>query len=78
MPWESFFSDYREVNGLKHAFKIDSESPGTDFKQTLTAEKIEINAKIDDDRFAKPVAPEAPAAPAPPAPQTSDSPPSSE
>ena len=78
VPWESFFSDYREVNGLKHAFKIDSDSPGTDFKQTLTAEKIEINAQIDDDRFAKPAAPEAPAAPAPPAPQTPDSPPPSE
>jgi outer membrane lipoprotein-sorting protein len=64
MPWESFFSDYREVNGVKYAFKIDSDSPGTDLKQSVAAEKIEINAQIDDDHFTKPVVPEAqPASP---------------
>jgi len=65
MPWESFFSDYREVNGVKYAFKIDSESPGTELKQTVIAEKIEVNAQIDDDHFTKPAVPEAqpPAAP---------------
>src|SRR5712664_2105275 len=64
-PWESFFSDYREVNGVKYAFKIDSDSPGTELKQTVIAEKIEINAQIDDDHFTKPAVPEAqpPAAP---------------
>ena len=78
VPWESFFSDYREVNGLKHAFKIDSDSPGTDFKQSLVAEKIEINPQIDEDHFSKPTAPEAATAPAAPAPQTPDTPPPSE
>jgi outer membrane lipoprotein-sorting protein len=63
IPWESFFSDYREVQGLKYAFKIDSGSPGTDIKQSLTAEKIEIDPQIDETRFAKPAPPEAPAAP---------------
>jgi outer membrane lipoprotein-sorting protein len=65
VPWESFFSDYREVNGVKYAFKIDSDSPGTDLKQSVVAEKIEINAQIDDDHFAKPAVPETkpPAAP---------------
>jgi len=72
-PWESFFSDYREVNGVKYAFQIDSDSPGTDLKQTVVAEKIEINAQIDETRFAKPVVPEAPAAsPAPTSPPPSD------
>ncbi|MGB4783449.1 MAG: hypothetical protein WAQ77_01945 [Candidatus Acidiferrum sp.] len=72
-PWESFFSDYREVNGVKYAFMIDSDSPGTDLKQTVVAEKIEINAQIDETRFAKPVVPEAPAAsPAPTSPSPSD------
>jgi outer membrane lipoprotein-sorting protein len=61
-PWESFFSDYRTVNGVKYAFQIDSDSPGTDLKQTVVAEKIEINAQIDETRFAKPAVPEAPAA----------------
>jgi outer membrane lipoprotein-sorting protein len=64
IPWESFFSDYREVQGLKYAFKIDSGSPGTDLKQSLTAEKIEVDPQIEESRFAKPAPPESPAAPA--------------
>ncbi len=73
MPWESFFSDYREVNGVKYAFQIDSDSPGTDLKQTVVAEKIEVNAEIDETRFAKPAVPEAPAAsPAPASPPPSN------
>src|SRR5260370_32542520 len=46
LPSESFFSDFREVQGLKYAFRIDQSSPGTEFKQTLTAEKIEINPPL--------------------------------
>ncbi len=69
LPWESFFSDYHEVQGLQYPFRIDQGSPGTDIKQTLKAEKIEINPRIDDSRFGKPVAENAPAAvsPSPPA-----------
>jgi outer membrane lipoprotein-sorting protein len=59
IPWESFSSDFREVHGLKYAFRIDQGSPGTEVKQTLTTEKIEIDPPIDDSRFAKPVAPAA-------------------
>jgi outer membrane lipoprotein-sorting protein len=68
LPWESSLSDYRQIEGLKFPFKIDQGSPGTDFRQTLTIEKIELNPKIDDSHFAKPAAPEAPAAPAAPTP----------
>ena len=67
-PWESFFSDYREVHGLKYPFQIDQGSPGTEIKQNLVTEKIEIDPPIDDSRFAKPAPPEAPAAPASPQP----------
>lgn len=63
IPWESFFSDYREVQGLKYAFKIDSGSPGTEIKQSLTAEKIEIDPQIEESRFAKPAPAESPAPP---------------
>jgi outer membrane lipoprotein-sorting protein len=73
VPWESFFSDFREVQGLKYAFRIAQGSPGTEIKQTLTAEKIEINPQIDDSRFAKP---QIPAAPADPPPSSSAPPPS--
>ena len=65
-PWESALSDYREVQGMKFPFKIEQGSPGTEFKQGLTIEKIEIDPKIDDSRFAKPASPEAPAGPATP------------
>ena len=62
-PWESVLSDYRDVQGLKYPFKIEQGSPGTEFKQTLTTEKVEINPPLDDSRFAKPPSPAAPADP---------------
>jgi outer membrane lipoprotein-sorting protein len=62
-PWESSLSDYRAVQGLKYPFKIEQGSPGTDFKQTLTTEKIEIDPPLDDSRFAKPASPTPPADP---------------
>src|SRR5712692_2647485 len=77
LPWESFFSDFHEVQGLKYPFRIDQGSPGTEIKQTLTAEKIEIDPPIDDSRFAKPASLDAPAAPAPPAPADPARPPAS-
>ena len=70
VPWESFFSDFREVQGLKYPFRIDQGSPGTEIKQALSAEKIEIDPQLDDSRFSKPILPDAasppPAAPAAP------------
>jgi outer membrane lipoprotein-sorting protein len=73
LPWESFFSDFHEVQGLKYPFRIDQGSPGTDIKQTLTTEKIEINPQIDDSHFAKPQSAGPPANPPP----TSSTPPPS-
>jgi outer membrane lipoprotein-sorting protein len=73
-PWESFPSDYHEVQGLKYAFRIDQGSPGTELKQTVTTEKIEIDPRIDDSRFAKPVPQDVPAAPGPVAPPAPDPP----
>jgi len=61
IPVETYFSDYREVNGVKFAFEIDSDLPGSAQQQKLTFDKIEIDPQIDDGRFAKP-------APAPPPP----------
>jgi len=75
IPWESFFSDFHEIKGLKYPFRIEQGSPGTEIRQTLTAEKIEIDPQIDDSRFAKPVPLDAPAAPAPPTPPAPASPP---
>jgi outer membrane lipoprotein-sorting protein len=63
IPWESNFSDFREVRGLLYPFKIEQGSPGTNMKQTLVAEKIEIDPQIDESRFAKPQSPMPPANP---------------
>ena len=76
LPWESFFSDFHDVQGLKYPFRIDQGSPGTEFKQTLTAEKIEINLPVDDSRFTKPAAESAPAAASPSSPTPASPPPS--
>jgi len=64
LPWESFFSDFHEVQELKFPFRIDQGSPGTELKQILIAEKIELNPQIEDSRFTKPAA-ATPASPPP-------------
>jgi len=64
VPWESIFHDFREVAGVKYPFLIESDSPGTDQTQRITAEKIEVNVPIDESHFAKPKPPTPPPAPA--------------
>ena len=58
--FQSLFSDYREVGGLKFPFEVDTDSPGSGYSQKLVIEKIELNPQIDDARFGKPAAPAAP------------------
>jgi len=61
---ESYFSDYRDVGGLKFAFRIDSGSSATDLTQKLIIDKIELNPQVPESQFAKPAAPSESAAPA--------------
>lgn len=63
-PIETFFLDYREVDGVKFAFEIDSRTSVSPMDRKMIIEKIELNPALDDSRFAKPPATEAPAAPA--------------
>jgi outer membrane lipoprotein-sorting protein len=56
-PVESYFRDYRDVEGLKFAFEIDSGSTATDLVQKLMIDKIELNPQLPDSEFAKPAAP---------------------
>ncbi len=56
---ESFFKDYRDVNGLKFAFEIDSDSPGSEQQQKISIEKLELDPKLEEARFTKPTAPAA-------------------
>ena len=65
VPWESIFHDFREVDGVKYPFLIETDSPGTDQTQRITADKIEVNVPIDESRFGKPKPPTPAPAPAP-------------
>jgi outer membrane lipoprotein-sorting protein len=67
LPVESYFSDYREVGGLKFAYAIDSGSSATDLTQKIRIEKIELNPELNDAEFTKPPTPPQPGAPAGPA-----------
>jgi outer membrane lipoprotein-sorting protein len=65
LPVESYFSDYREVGGLKFAFGIDSGSSATDLNQKIRIDKIELNPNLDEAEFAKPSTPPQPGSPPP-------------
>jgi outer membrane lipoprotein-sorting protein len=64
VPWETFFHDFRAVNGLKYPFLIESDAPGSDQTQRITADKIEVNVPIEESHFAKPNPPAPADAPA--------------
>ena len=60
LPIETYFSDYRDVNGLKFPFELDSGSSETDITQKITIENIELNPEINEAEFAKPAPPPPP------------------
>ena len=66
IPWETSFRDFREVNGLKYPFLVESGAVGSEQIQKITAEKIEVNIPIDEARFGKPIVPASPTVPADP------------
>ncbi len=66
VAWESYFRDYREVNGLEYPFLIESSAPGTDQAQKIMADKIEVNVTISEAQFRKPNIPSAAPVTAPP------------
>ena len=51
---ETIIGDYKEVGGIYFAHSFESGAKGSPNKATITVEKIEINAQIDDSRFVKP------------------------
>jgi hypothetical protein len=53
---ETYFHDYREVGGLKFAFELVSNTPGSDVSQKIVVEKIEVDPQIDEAHFGKPAA----------------------
>lgn len=52
--FESYFRDYRRVDGLMYAFEIDSGQMGQPANQKIVFEKVELNPPLDDSRFGKP------------------------
>lgn len=62
---ETFFHDYRDVGGLKFAFELVSNNPGSEDTQRIVVDKIELDPQIDDSHFDKPPAPAVPPAGAP-------------
>lgn len=76
LPVESYFTDYRDVGGLKFAFAIDSGSSATDINQKIRIEKLELDPQLSDALFAKPSTPPQPGSPPPtPADQSPAKPP---
>src|SRR5882724_13128348 len=61
LPWETYFRDFREVDGLKYPFLVESAATDSDQIQKITATKIETNIPLNDSQFAKPKAPAPPA-----------------
>ncbi len=49
------FGDYRDVDGIKVAYKRNSTAPGR--STALTLDKVEFNTKIDPSQFKKPASP---------------------
>jgi len=66
LPWETYFREFREVDGLKYPFLVESAAVDSDQIQKITATKIETNIPLDESQFAKPKAPAPPAASADP------------
>ena len=66
VPWQNLFRDFREVDGLKYPYLVESGAVDGSQTQQIVTTKIEINIPIDDSQFAEPKPPPPPAAPAAP------------
>jgi hypothetical protein len=74
IPIQNFLHDYREVDGLRFPFEVDTGFPEAPQQRKFVIEKVELNLLIDDSHFTKPVPPPAPADP-PAKPSAPDNPP---
>ena len=51
---ETYFNDYRTVNGVKIAFRLDSDSPGGKNKQQIIIDHAEVDKPVDPALFQPP------------------------
>jgi outer membrane lipoprotein-sorting protein len=76
LPIQTYFRDYRDVEGLKFPFEIESGSPAANVSQKISVENIELDPILGDIEFGRPVSPPAEPAPAAvPAPAPAEKPP---
>jgi hypothetical protein len=62
---ETYFHDYREVDGLQYPFLVESNSDSTSQARKIMATLIEVDVHIDEARFGKPNPPTPAEAPKP-------------
>ncbi len=55
--YETSLGDYKEAGGVYFPYSSETNAKGSQFKQKINVEKIDVNAPIDDSRFREPVAP---------------------
>jgi outer membrane lipoprotein-sorting protein len=60
VDFESSISDYKDVDGFKFPFAVESGAKGSPQKQKMTIAKVELNPEIDDARFKMPAKPQPP------------------
>jgi hypothetical protein len=51
---DTILGDWKEVGGILMAHSVDSGQPGAPMRQKMTVDKIELDAPVDDARFAMP------------------------
>ncbi len=51
---ESWFRDWRRVNGVMVSWRIDSDTPGTPYVQKIVFDSVSVDQPIEDQRFGKP------------------------
>src|SRR5206468_10751707 len=64
MDGETFFGDYKEVQGMMMPFTIESGAKGSPMRQKMMMDSVEVNPELPDTLFALP-ANAKPAAPMP-------------
>jgi outer membrane lipoprotein-sorting protein len=56
IEYEDILGNYKQVDGFYFPFSIENGPKGSQNRSTVTFSKIEVNAAIDDGRFAMPAA----------------------
>jgi len=51
---ETYFHNYKKVDGLFYAFQLDTDTPGTTQKQQIVIKKVDVNLHLDNSLFGKP------------------------